>query len=192
MPTAYCNLEDAYGSNWAKKNTQANQTSTNQESNRSTLPQLQPVKQKEIADKESNYLNTVNGSENANDIRSFCPNCKNCLNKNDALQQQIINQNISPRPRWIPQYPNAYEVYDPYNRYWSSAQEQSNREYFGNYINQAGAYNNGGAHNGVIEYFSNGSKVENLLNLILFVLVALFLIQLIEMIIKLSSKKGET
>lgn len=164
MPTAYCNLEDAYGSNWGSNK-------TNQGS-RSALPQLQPVKQ--IADDKS-ALNAVNGSETANDIRSFCPNCKNCLNKNDSLQQQIINQNISPRPRWIPQYPNAYEVYDPYNRYWSNAQEQSNREYFGNEA-------------GVVEYFNNGSKVENLLSLILFVLVSLFLIQLIEMIVKSASQ----
>lgn len=183
MPTAYCNLEDAYGTSWGPKN---NKKSTNSEQNnqRSALPQLQPVKENTNANNDKNF-NVVNGSETSNDIRSFCPNCKNCLNKNDYLQQQIINQNISPRPRWIPQYPTAYEVYDPYNRYWASAQQQINKEYFDS---QNGVEYFGNSQNG-IDYFTQGSKIENLLNLILFILVALFLIQLIEMIIKLANPK---
>lgn len=143
MPTAYCNLEDAYGPDWGKQK------------------QTKPVKPVE-----KNVLNAVNGSETANDTRSFCPNCKNCLDKNNTLQQQIIDQNISPRPRWIPQYPSAYEIYDPYNRYWTNFQNQSTKEYFGS---------------------DKESKIENMLNFILFILVALFLIQLIEMITKLSN-----
>ena len=74
------------------------------------------------------------------------PNCKNCLNANNNLQQQIIDQNIWPRPRWVPQNPTAYESYDPYNRYWMNNVPQDTREDFGNVY----------------------SRTDNLLHLILF------------------------
>lgn len=161
MPTAYCSLDEVYGSmSWTKPKDQRGQN------------QFQGQGREDRQDQRKQDMNPMNGSESLNDIRSFCPNCKNCLDKNNALQQQIVNQNISPRPRWVPQYPGVYDPYDPYNRYWANATQLSNKEYFGS------------------DHEYGRSKIENLLNLILFVLIALFLIQLVELISTLTNKKS--
>lgn len=98
-------------------------------------------------------------SYESSDIRSFCPNCTNCLNKNDQLQQQIIQQNVWPRPRWTPQsYPEPYSSFDPFNRYWYR-ENFENRENFGNNISD-----------------------ETLLQVVLFLLISLFIIQIIDMV----------
>lgn len=174
MPTAFCALEDAYG-DWGKKPVKSKEDSakninTNKNNN-----------DKEIVKKE--WENSYSGSENANDIRSFCPNCQNCLNANNMLQQKIIEQNIWPRPRWIPQNPTAYEMHDPYNRYWMDhSQNQNHREDFGNINHSFGSPFN-------LERFGNEvSRSEGLLQLILFVLVCLFIIQLFEMIFRMTGK----
>jgi len=127
------------------------------------LPNLSPVPQQ---DPSSPSYNAMDGSETDGDIRSFCPNCSSALKANDILQQRIIEQNIWPRPQWVPQYPQAWVPYDPYNRYWANTTPVSTREDFGN-----------------IDFFGNmSSSPQTLLQIILFILVALFIIQLVECI----------
>jgi hypothetical protein len=187
MPTpAFCALEDAYGS-WGKvkKNEQKDfdqsqlhqgnqghqqqgQQGYQQQGNQGHQQQGQQGhqghQQQMNVQHDSNPF-VSNNQSFGGDIRSFCPNCSNCLNANNILQQKIIDQNIWPRPRWIPQYPDAYENYDPYDRYWMN-NNVSRVEHFGNASIQ------------------DPNKVENLLQLILIVLIALFVLQAIDMILK--------
>jgi hypothetical protein len=194
MPTpSFCSLEEVYGDwNFKKPETlhkqqkQASPRFSNQDhqdhkdhqdQNLNHRPQLQPITQQEesqsfqSSDKQDDYRPTGDG------LRSFCPNCNNCVKANDVLQQRIIEQNIWPRPRWEPQDPHAYVPFDPYNRYWSQNVPQSHmsqygREDFGN----SGIFENFGKGNGN----GNGMNTETLLQIILFILVALFIIQLVE------------
>jgi len=154
MPTpAFCSLDEVYGDWNVDKTKQQRQNQLVKQNH----PSLNPVKK----DEEQDVYIPKN-----EDLRSFCPNCKNCLNANDALQQKIIEQNIYPRPRWEPQYPNAYVPYDPYNRYWASNQPSNTREDFGN----------------LFENFGKKTNSNDILQLLLFILIALFIIQLIECI----------
>jgi hypothetical protein len=166
MPTpAFCALDEAY-KDWTfgpgkKQFLSKSQPDQNSQQNN----------QKESAD-DLNF-NSYSGSEAKSDIRTFCPNCQNCLQANDVLQQRIIEQNIWPRPRWVPQYPNAYTSYDPFNRYWANnpnnsiGQNFDRREDFGNFQD-------------AIEKFTSGNNTESILLITLFILIALFLIQLVE------------
>jgi hypothetical protein len=147
-------------------------------SNQHAYPQLHPAQnqgrdhfQNEPfqQDEDTAYIPNNNG------MRSFCPNCQNCVEANDVLQQRIIEQNIWPRPRWTPQFPNAYTAFDPFNRYWMNNVPQSHIEEFGNVMN-GGIFENFGKPNGNV----NGINTETLLQIILFILIALFIIQLIE------------
>lgn len=178
MPTpAFCALEDAYGS-WGKaknidsssKNginqTQGQQQQQGQHQQQQDHQHQQQGHQHQQQMHDSNPF-VSNNQSFGGDIRSFCPNCSNCLNANNILQQKIIDQNIWPRPRWIPQYPDAYENYDPYDRYWMN-NNVSRVEHFGNTSIQG----------------QDPNKVENLLQLILIVLIALFVLQAIDMILK--------
>ncbi len=142
MPTAFCSLEDAYG-DWNRK------------------PQQQNNQQQNNKQSDENNIN-VKFENMSNDIRNFCPNCKSCLNANNDLQQKIINQTIWPRPRWVPQTPDAYIPHDPYNRYWTNVYPLNGREDFGN--------GNG----------NNNVNVDSLLRVILFVLSILFIVQIVE------------
>jgi hypothetical protein len=142
MPTAYCNLSDAYGE-WDTKNMPTRQQQPTQP--------VQPTQPTQTA-------------------QSICPNCNNCLSANNSFQQQVLNQTIDPRPRWIPQYPSAYMQYDPFNRYWMNNVPGSHIEEFGN-----------------IEYFGNSGAIGNkpldtrtLIQIILVILVSLFIIQLLD------------
>lgn len=166
MPTpSFCSLEDAY-SDWNSNKTTVNQIHNNFHNH----PSLKPLpkedsKQDTIQDNiQNNEYNEYNS-----ELKNICPNCNNCLNKNNALQQKIIEQNIWPRPRWEPQYPNAYIPHDPFNRYWMNNVPQNNIEEFANIYEN---FNSG------IKY--NNSNTEALLQIILFILIALFIIQLIE------------
>jgi hypothetical protein len=162
MPTpSFCALDEVYSDwNFKKSDFQTQQHAR---------PQLQPItsqKNQEETPFQSKEQDDVYIPKN-NDIPSFCPNCQNCLNANDVLQQRIVEVNTWPRPRWSPQYPNAYTPYDPFNRYWMNNVPSSHREDFGN----------------IYENFGSGKidlRTETLLQVILFILVALFIIQLIE------------
>jgi hypothetical protein len=163
MPPAFCALSDVY-SDWNFDKTKQQQQQ--QQRIEEKRPQIQPVAQPNKSKEEEN-LNVYDSSETQNDIRSFCPNCKNCLKANDILQQRIIEQTIWPRPQWVPQYPDAYIPYDPYNRYWSQTQPLSQREDFGN----------------TFEELTNiRQSPDNLLQILLLILIALFIIQLVEII----------
>lgn len=159
MPTAFCSLEDAYGGNWGNKQTHQQQQ------------QKQPQQEEEKQIKEQP---TNTKFENTNeDIRSFCPNCKSCVKSNDELQQKIINQIVWPRPRWIPQMPDAYVPYDPYNRYWTNMYPMVNREDFGN--------------SNTINF--QNDNVTFLLNVIIFILSVLLVIQIIEIFMKIKKEE---
>ncbi len=186
MPTAFCALDEAYGQ-WGKKIRKANAQAANQTSKK-TGPNNESGNQDQNNGSGSgsgstslSSLNVYNGSS-SNDPRSFCPNCHNCLDANNRLQQSIIEQNIWPRPRWVPQNPQAYEAHDPYNRYWMDNWSPQRRENYGreNFGMPGSLFN--------IERFGNLNlnNSEGLLQLILFILIALFVIQLFEMIFKLG------
>lgn len=154
MPTAFCSLDQAYG-NWNTNKQQSNQGNQHQQ-------QQQKQQQKQ------QQQNQFKSEEPFNQPGNFCPNCKNCLDKNNIFQQKVIEQNIWPRPRWIPEsYPSPYESHDPYNRYWMNTFQPERRENFSNKI-------------------CNNS--EGTIKLIMFILVSLFLIQFFEMIFKLTNE----
>ena len=148
MPTAFCSLEDAYG-DWNRKPVQQNHQKNHQQYHQ------QNTKESDINVKFENV---------SDDTRNFCPNCKSCLKANDELQQKVINQIVWPRPRWMPQIPDAYVPYDPYNRYWTNVYPVNGREDFGN----SNESNQGNV------------DVDLLLKVILFVLSVLFVVQLVE------------
>jgi len=154
MPTVpFCALDDVYADWGFKKPNTTQQLQMTQQ----VHPSLQPVQ------KESDDEYTPKGS----DLRNFCPNCNGCVKANDVLQQRIIEQNIWPRPRWTPQNPHSYVPYDPFNRYWMNNVPPSHREDFG-------MFENFGIPG------KNGVSTELLLQIILFILIALFVIQLVE------------
>ena len=169
MPTpAFCALEQAYGDwNFDKPKPTTQPAQQGRQGHQGSHPQLTPIQKKE-EDINTHNMNIYSAAETQNDVRSFCPNCNSCLKANDVLQQRIIEQNIWPRPQWVPQYPQAFVPFDPYNRYWANNQPMSTREDFGN---------------GVFEGFSQGkTSPESLLQILLLILVAFFIIQLVECI----------
>jgi len=207
MPSPFgCAIEDVY-SDWNFKkpttppnllqpgsqsgNQLPNQLPTHQlGSNQHAHPQLNPVPNNQNQnqnqpfheDQDLTYIPNNNG------LRTFCPNCQNCLNANDVLQQKIVEVNTWPRPRWTPQYPNAYVPFDPFNRYWMNNVPSSHIEEFGN-VNMYGGNMYGGGN--MYEHFGQGQgkgsgnmsgnmSTETLLQVILFILIALFIIQLVE------------
>ncbi len=163
MPTpAFCALDQAYGTwdNEEIKNKNRN-ISRNQQDNK---PIQHPEKQKSEENINIDF-------DKGNDIRSFCPNCKNCLNKNDELQQKIIDTTIWPLPRWIPQVPQSYAPFDPYNRYWAGIGTQNGREDFGN----------------MYETFRKNDNTEILLKITIFIVSVLFIILLVDLLFKNKS-----
>jgi hypothetical protein len=105
MPTpAFCALSEAYGGDWNKK---------------------------EAASPPKTPAPVVQNNVVSNDVREVCPNCSGCLKENNKLQQKVVDQTIWPRPQWIPQDPQGYVPFDPYNRYWGIL-NNNRREEFGN------------------------------------------------------------
>ena len=163
MPTpAYCALDQVYG-DWNNDEIKNNQRISSQP----VEPTGPPVKSVQTP-KESINVNFDAG----NDIRSFCPSCKNCLKANDALQQKIIDINTYPLPRWIPQNPQPYAPYDPYNRYWANNHSHNGREDFGNIFEHMGR---------------NGNNIEILLKITIFIMSVLFIILLVDILFKNKS-----
>lgn len=155
MSPAFCALDEAYG--------QWNFKTPNQTQKMSLpTPRIGTKSQFQETDEESDFSNSrTNGNTVTNNIRTFCPNCKNCVNANDVLQQRVIEQTIYPRPRWEPQYPGAYTPYDPFNRYWANNIPQNYREDFGNAS-------------------INSVDILVLLQILIFILAALFIVQFVE------------
>lgn len=99
-------------------------------------------------------------------LKNVCPNCNSCLSQNNEFQQSVVNTALRPLPRWVPQY-NNINPWDPFNRYFSGREDFGNvRENFGNL--------------GV-------SEAEKLIQLIMYLLIALFLLQLFEFLVSASS-----
>lgn len=168
MPTSpFCALDQAYGTwdNDEIKNKNRNDRNVSQQPQPQPPPQPQP-NQPSQSPKPPSDINV--SYDSGGDIRSFCPNCKNCLNKNDSLQQKVIDQNIWPRVRWIPQDPQSYIPFDPYNRYWANTNQISGREDFGN------SY----------DTIKKSDIVEILLKITIFVVAVLFIILLADTIFK--------
>lgn len=88
-----------------------------------------------------------------------CPYCNHCNQANNVFQQKVIDQAIGPRPQWYPP-----EEVGPWRRF-------QRREYFGD---------------PQLEHLSQGNT-ESMLRVILWLLIALFTIQLVDMIIKVIS-----
>lgn len=93
----------------------------------------------------------------------ICPNCNSCLSQNNKFQQQVVNTAIRPLPRWVPQGdtvmpgsldPPKLGSFGPYDR---------NYEYFG----QENCVENG----------------ESMIELVLYLLIGLFVLQIIEFIV---------
>jgi hypothetical protein len=169
MPTAFCALEDVY-SDWNFKKPEQIPVVL-QPNNEQNHPSLKPLpRQQNVGPFQKDMEEQDDYIPNNYGLKSFCPNCNNCIRANDVLQQRIIEQNIWPRPRWTPQYPQAYVPFDPYNRYWMNNVPQNHtngREDFGNIFENFGTK-------------SSKLDTETLLQVILFILVALFVIQLVE------------
>lgn len=110
-------------------------------------------------------------SNNRNNSTAVCSKCAGCLNSNNNFQQTILDQTISPRPRWIPQYPDSYTPHDPFNRYWMNAPQY--REEFGNGTT---GYGSGYGPN----YGSKKNDNETIILILLFIVVCMFIIQLVE------------
>lgn len=162
MPTAFCSLEDAYGGNWTKPPN----VSQNKEKITDKPVVLEQNSNQETSETSGQNTNINTNFDTNNDIRSFCPNCESCKKSNDVLQQKIINQTIWPRPQWIPQVPNAYTQHDPYSRYWTNVNQIDQREDFSNNL------------------FDKNDSTDILLKVVIFMLLILFIVQLVDIIFK--------
>jgi len=179
---AYCSLEQAYG-NWNYGNKQQPQQPQQQSRLNQQIPRQQENNNNNVNNNNNNVNNNNNNVNNnnsdSNRFNGFCPNCVNCLNANNILQQRILEQTIWPRPRWIPQYPDAYEQYDPYNRYWMNNSIQTGREEFGN----------GGDYGHPNNYYTS-IKPGTLLDIILLIIITLIILQFVEIITCICKKSN--
>lgn len=94
-----------------------------------------------------------------------CPYCNNCNQMNNQFQQKVADQIVGQRPQWYPQ-----ESSGPWRRMW--------REDF--------TQDPPGMAFGRREAFTQ-EKSESLLRVILWLLIALFTIQLVDMVVKIIS-----
>ena len=200
MPT-YCTLADAYGSEWGKQTNNNNNkelsgnTSQAEEkrvaqyqgpmqNSPSTIKQAQKAPQGEII-----RVQGSGGPDRAQDngMNSVCPNCKHCLQQNNEFQQRVVDQSIGPLPRWVPQTDNV-QAWDPFTRYFAPR-----RESFGNVYDPQSLYD---SWQNRMPYpfqkredFGNLSttNASNLIQLVLYLLITLFVIQLFELISTLNN-----
>lgn len=173
MPT-YCSLSDAYGPSWGIQSQIQNQAQkVIDKADDKKLAQFQGQQNHQGPpnphDQDQQVIARFKQADKApqgGEIKSGgCPNCDSCLKQNNGFQQQVINQAIYPRPRWIPQ--NNGIPFDPYVRQF---------ENFNNYNTPR------------IENFVNmtTTNANNLIQLVLYLLIALFIIQLFELILNLN------
>jgi len=161
MPT-YCTLSDAYGPSWGAEPNQ----------NKSKSVEIANKKREDQYNKRVEQAQTAPRGETINmqqGVDSNCPNCNHCLRQNNQFQQKVVEQAIHPLPRWVPQYNNV-QSFDPFNRYFAP-----NKENFGNYD----PYNPRR-----VENFGNLSSenANNLIQMVLYLLIMLFVIQLLELV----------
>jgi hypothetical protein len=171
MPTAYCNLNDAYG-DWDYSN---DPSSFFKKGARNQV-QNQARNHEESSSEEPNYpLAPITPAPHVPTANSVCPSCNTCLAANNKFQQQVLNQTIGPRPQWIPQnnyYNNQYDpvpymTHDPFNRYWTQRDNWIQRENFGN-----------------VEFLGSPGSVnidtKILIKILLVILITMFIVQLME------------
>lgn len=107
-----------------------------------------------------------------NNMYNMPTNMPNMHNINVPMNLPIYNNtNIWPAQRWFPENPMAYAISDPYNQYYNPM------------INSQ--FNQGNKMREDFSQDSDNNKVIMLLQLILFTLIALFVIQIFELLLRI-------
>ena len=182
MPTSYCSIADAYGSEFGMARG-ANAANPARIANETRIAKLNQQPQSSIGAAQTGFAQPsakfqMGGPQQPGPIYE-CPFCKNCNQSNNAFQQRVIDQAVWPRPRWVPQ--GVETQGDPYATRYRSLPEN-----FGNVRSMQYP---------MIEHFTDeGGKTrenfsqqggENILRLILWLLISLFAIQLVDLVLKL-------
>ena len=169
MPVAYCGINDAYGPDFGKK--------------KGAATAIEKKKDEDVKVANEKRIAKYGDAPQGQDYK--CPHCEKCNEENKKFQQQQLNQAIWPRPRWIPEYA-AEQPWDPYSSRYYNMPFGSTGMPFAPMVNGPMIENFGDPW-GRVENFNGISQTsaEHLLKLILWLLVALFIIQLVDMAIKL-------
>ena len=174
--TSFCSIADAYGSDFGMKK----------------KPESSPKNDNIVQANEQRLAKYGQAPEGQ---PYNCPYCKNCNASNNKFQQQIVDQAIWPRPRWIPQ-DSGEIVGDPYSSRYYVPPGRGDLPITINNLGQSPTYMGGSRRvehfgnnwDNRVEYFGNSvspSNAENLLKMILWLLISLFIIQLVDMVIKM-------
>ena len=115
MPSAWCSLADAYGSDFSKPKPPVQKRGTDPNVENNTKQNVE----EENRMIEANEKRMAKYGKPADGQLYKCIHCEHCNATNNEFQQNVINQAVWPRPRWIPQSQN--EVWgDPYSsRYYN-------------------------------------------------------------------------
>ena len=179
--TSYCSLADAYGSDFGMKRKKEPKLG------QKVSPQKEDAVIKANENRMAKYGTAPTGQE------YHCPYCQHCNSLNNKFQQNIVDQAVWPRPRWIPQQ-GQEQAMDPYGtRFYHPSGLPINTTTLGQdpMLNPPGMVAGrivehfGSPYEGTVEYFESVSQAngEKMLNVVLWLLVALFVITLINMII---------
>ena len=202
MPT-YCTLEDAYGPEWGKSKNLKPTTPSSQAEQKRVIQYQGPMQNSNETIKQAGkaprgqeiQLNSAKAQESglttlSPTLSQVCPNCNHCLSQNNAFQQKVVDQSIRPLPRWSPQHHDV-QAFDPFNRFFApnapTGVPQRVMESFGNVDHNFNPYSNPYS-NPYREDFGNSgqtlsmSNANNLIQLVLYLLITLFVIQLFELI----------
>ena len=204
MPTSYCSIADAYGSEFGMaRGANAAKPENHSVRAQTSFANHSVRAQTSFAGEEARIANETRIAKLNHSIGAAqtgfaqpsakfqmggpqqpgpiyeCPFCKNCNQSNNAFQQRVIDQAVWPRPRWVPQ--GVETQGDPYATRYRSFPEN-----FGNVRSMQYP---------MIEHFTDeGGKTrenfsqqggENILRLILWLLISLFAIQLVDLVLKL-------
>jgi hypothetical protein len=183
MPTSYCSIADAYGSEFGMaRGARRAQENGTQLANETRLAKLNQPQTAQMGG--STQMGFQMGGPQQPGPIYECPFCKNCNQSNNAFQQRVIEQAIWPRPRWVPQ--GVETQGDPYATRYFTQQENNSR----------GGYQMGNPVGyPMVEHFTDTDAKprenfsqqggENILRLILWLLISLFAIQLVDLVLKL-------
>ena len=197
MPTSFCSIADAYGSEFGMRSQQRGSSTPPDRSGQAKLNQPQMGSQ--VGSQMGSQMGSQVGSAQMGSAQMGfqmggpqqpgppyeCPFCNNCNQRNNVFQQRVIDQAIWPRPRWIPQ--GVETQGDPYaTRYFSDSTPLGvDRSGFASSTRR-------GAYPSMIEHFTDLQREnfsqqggENILRLILWLLISLFAIQLVDLVLKL-------
>ena len=187
MPT-YCSLSDAYGSNWGNPDNKKNTDTKN--ANEKRVQEYNDPRSS-MAYSHGQTMNSMSAIKKAqkapegNPIEDICPHCNQCLHMNNKFQQKVVDTAIRPLPRWVPQSPNL-QPFDPFTRYFPSGSEHFGNVNFGGYQRRdAVGYPSSQRRENFGAKLST-NNAEKLMQLVLYLLIALFILQLFELISKLG------